>query len=138
MNDNEAKKNSFIYGDAAFATAVHFDTSERGLNAAIMPSNEVISVRPIQYIAKSESPKFCKGFTSNISALSCYLDLRKRSNDGVHRGSLVRRAYSKRVQDKINKINKMKELYYGGDTKIIVENDSDDEQDILNWLETLK
>jgi hypothetical protein len=112
------------------------------------PTNQVISVNPMNYTSKTEFSKYCKGFTSNISSLSCRLILAKGFKADSGKRIEVRQISSKPYVQKIKRIKRMKEIYSSGLKKgdhgirnkgnVNEEIDDDSTEEILKWLETLK
>lgn len=123
------------------------DSTDLSFMNIIMMSNESIGTNLMHYTSNREFSKNCKGFTSNISSLSCHLTLAKRSEEGSSKRMEVQNRSSKSCEKKIKRIKRMQEIYSCGLNRgqgITKKNDDmngktddDSTEEILKWLETI-
>jgi hypothetical protein len=148
-NEQKTKMPRFDLSNQCLTRTSHLDKTYLEEDSIIAPSNKVISVSPLHYTSKREFSKYCKGFTSNISSLSCHLIMAKHVEDGSGYRARIepRQKASKSFEQKMKRIKRMKEIYSSGlnhdQGKINNDNDNvdideDSTDEILKWLETIK
>lgn len=148
-NEQKTKMPPFHLSNQCLTRTSHLDKTSLDEDSIIAPPNKVISVNPLHYTLKREFSKYCKGFTSNISSLSCHLIMAKHFQDGSGYRARIepRQKSSKSFEQKMKRIKRMKDIYscglnhnqgktYNDNVNVDIDEDSTDE--ILKWLETIE